>query len=590
MAESEVSRRLAAVFAADMVGYSRLIELDEEGTIARQKSHRKSLIDPTIKAHNGRIVKTTGDGMLVEFASVVDAVRCAIEIQQEMLGREADVPEDRRIRYRIGVNLGDIVIDGDDILGDGVNVAARLEALAEPGGLCISGIAYEGIGGKLEAEFEDSGEQRVKNISRPIRVWRWADCPTSAATQPSGRGTSAAPRDRPSIAVLAFNNMSGDPDQEYFSDGIAEDIITGLSYIKDLLVIARNSSFTYKGQSVEVRQVGEELGVRYVLEGSVRRGGDRIRVTAQLIDTLTGGHVWADRYDGTLDDVFALQDEITEKVLSAVGAEITLAEIQRARSERSDNVDAWDRYLQALPHYYALDKPGYEEATRLLREAIEIDPRFSSAYAILAQCYVNAGFHAWEPSAREAISKAEECARKAVALDPQDPLAHVALGVVHDFKTEPDRAVSELNRALELNPNLSSAYGNLTNALAFLGRADEALIAADRAKRGSPRDPERYLWYTGIMNAHFAAERYEECVEAGRQAVLLQPNFYGAHFVLAMALPFLGRIEEAKRELQMALDVMPRLTLENTARNPMFVGQEVVARMLEGLRKAGLRD
>ena len=575
-----------------MVGYSRLMEADEEGIIARQKKHRNELIDPKIAEHDGRIVKLMGDGMLVEFASVVEAVRCAVEVQQAMAEREADVPEDTRIRYRIGVNLGDIVIDGDDILGDGVNVAARLEGLAVPGGVCISDVVHQSVAGKIDIAFEDLGDQQVKNIKRPIRAYGVHIDQGKVGMVSAGASTAAtlALPEKPSIAVLAFTNMSGDPEQEYFSDGIAEDIITGLSHMKEIFVIARNSSFTYKGQPVEVRRVGEELGVRYVLEGSVRRGGERVRVTAQLIDAHTGGHVWADRYDGTLDDIFALQDEITAKVLSAVGSEITLAEIQRVRSERSESVDAWDRYLQALPHFYALDKAGYEEATTLLREATEIDPRFSSAYAMLAQCYVHAGLHAWESSAREAISKAEECAREAVALDQQDPLAHVALGWVHQFNTEPDRSANELNRALELNPNLSIAYGRLSNALAFLGRSDEALVAAERANRGSPRDPERYVWYMGIMNAHFAAESYEECVEAGEQSVLLQANFYGSHFVLAMALPFLGRIEEAKKAVQKALKLMPRLTLKNTARNPMFVREKDVARMLEGLRKAGLRE
>ena len=592
MAKEMVTRRLAAIFAADMVGYSRLMEADEEGTIARHKAHRKELIDPKIAENHGRIVKLMGDGMLVEFASVVDAVRCAVEVQQAMVVREADVPEDRRICYRIGVNLGDIVIEGDDILGDGVNVAARLEGLAEPGGVCISDVVHQSVAGKIDLAFEDLGERQVKNIKRPVRAYGVHIDQGKFGMVSAGASAAAtlALPDKPSIAVLAFTNMSGDPEQEYFSDGIAEDIITGLSHMKEIFVIARNSSFTYKGQPVEIKQVGEELGVRYVLEGSVRRGGDKVRVTAQLIDAQTDGHVWADRYDGTLDDIFALQDDITAKVLSAVGPEITLAEIQRARTERSDSVEAWDRYLQALPPFYAIDKAGYQEATALLGEAIEIDPSFSSAYAMLAQCYYHAGLHAWEPSAREANSKAEECARKAIALDQQDPLAHVALGCVHQFNTEPHRSVNELTRALELNPNLSIAYGRLSSSLAFLGRSDEALVAAERAQRGSPRDPERFVWFLGIMNAHFAAERYEECVEAAEQAILLQPNFFGAHFVMAGALPFLGRIEEAEKAVQKALKLMPRLTLRNTARNPMFVREKDVARMLEGLRKAGLRE
>jgi TolB-like protein/Flp pilus assembly protein TadD len=394
--------------------------------------------------------------------------------------------------------------------------------------------------------------------------------------------------DKPSIAVLPFDNMSGDPEQEYFSDGITEDIITGLSYLRGIFVIARNTSFTYKGSAVNVKQVGRDLGVRYVLEGSVRRGGDRARVTAQLTDAGTGGHVWADRYDGTLEDVFALQDNITAKVLSAIGPEITLAEMQRARGKRSESFDAWDRYLLALQPFYAMDKAGYQGATALLQEAIGLDPQFSTAYATLARCHVHAALHGWGASARKMFTKGEQSARKAIALDDQDPFAHVALGWVYIFKTEHGRAVNELNRALELSPNLSIAHGYLGSAFAFLGRSDEALAAADRANRGSPRDPERYIWYVGIANAHFAAEQYAECVRAAEQVVLLQPNYYGGHCGLAMALPYLGRIEEAKEAARRARELMPGLTLESAARNPIFVRETDVARMLEGWRQAGL--
>jgi len=398
------------------------------------------------------------------------------------------------------------------------------------------------------------------------------------------------PMIKPSIAVLPFDNMSGDPEQGYFSDGIAEDIITGLSHMKDLLVIARNSSFTYKDQPVEVKRIGEELGVRYVVEGSVRRGGDRVRVSAQLIDTLTGGHIWAERYDGTLDDIFALQDDITAKVLNAVGPEITLAEIQRARSERPESVSAWDCYLRALPPFYAMDKAGYEEAKALLREAIEIDGNFAAAYATLARCYVHAGMHGWGPSAREVFSKAGDLARKATAIDEREPLGHLALGWVHIFKTEQESAINELTRALELNPNLTIAHGYLINAYAFAGQPEEALAAAERAQHGSPRDPERWMWFIGIMNAHFAAERYEEAATAARQAVLLQPNAYGGHAGLAYSLPYLGKMEEAREAVRDLLRVMPRFTLKGIAGNPMFMRENDANRMLKALRRAGLPE
>jgi len=579
-------RRLAAIFAADMVGYSRLMEIDEESVIARQKAHRVDLIDPSIARYNGRIVKLMGDGMLVEFPSVVDAVRCAIEVQKGMQEREAGVADSERICYRVGINLGDIVIDGDDILGDGVNVAARLEGLAMPGGICISDVVHQSVAGKIDTIFEDLGGQKVKNFERPIRAYRiLTETGSRGAVAASTSGAAATVK--PSIAVLAFQNMSGDPEQEYFSDGIAEDIITGLSQISDLVVIARNSSFSYKGQQVDLRRVGEELGVRYVLEGSVRRGGDRVRVTGQLIDAATGGHVWADRFDGTLDDIFALQDDITAKVLSAVGTEITQAEVKRARSERTADVAAWDLYLRALPFYEQVDGAGHAEVKRLLAKAIEIDPGFSSAHAILSLSYVQAAFHAWEASAAEAIAQAKVSGLMAVSLDQSNPLGHAALGSLQMFSAQPDLSTKSLGRALEFNPNFSAAYGHLANSLAFQGRTVEALEAVQKAQRGSPRDPARYLWYVGTMNAYFASAEYEHCVEAADKAIQMRPNFYGAHYISGAALALLGRIEEAGDRVRTACELNPRLTVANTARNPMFVRADDVSRLLKGLELAG---
>ena len=585
-----MGRRLTAILVADVVGYSRLMGADEAGTLTAVKALRKKVFAPKVAEHHGRIVKLMGDGALVEFPSVVHAVQCAVAVQEALAERNAGTPSDKRIELRIGVNLGDVIAEGGDIYGDGVNVAARLEELAEPGGVALSGSAHDQVAGKVDFAFEDAGEHELKNIARPVRIYRWSKDDAAPAPGTARTGDALPLPDKPSIAVLPFTNMSGDPEQEYFSDGMTEDIITGLCHMRGLFVIARNSSFAYRGSAVDVKRVGQDLGVRYVLEGSVRRGGDRIRVTAQLIDVGTGVHVWADRFDGILDDVFALQDDITAKVISAVGPEITVAEMQRARGKRSDSLDAWDRYLQALQPYYTVDKVGYEEATALLEEAIELDPRFSTAYATLARCHVYAGYHGWSASAREVVHKAEKFARQAVALDEQDPFAHLALGFVYMINKELVRSVNELNRALELNPNLSIAHGYLSNTLAFLGRSEEALAAAERAIRGSPRDPERYLWYIGIMNAHFAAERYEECVEAAEQAVLLQPNFYGGHIIMASALTYLERIEEAKQAALRAREVNPRLNLRSSARNPMFVREGDVARVLDGLRRAGLPE
>ena len=396
--------------------------------------------------------------------------------------------------------------------------------------------------------------------------------------------------DLPSIAVLPFINKSGDPAQQYFSDGIAEDITTGLSHFRELLVIGRNTSFSYKDENVQPHKVGRELGVRYVLEGSVRRAGEKVRVAAQLVDTQSNVHIWGDRYDGSVGDVFALQDEITAQVLSTLGSEITLAEIKRTRSKRSENIDAWDRYLQALPAFYAVDLAGYETAERLLFEAIEIDREFALGHATLSRLRVNAAYHGWEERASTAVASAEKHARRAIVLDQREPQSHVASGSVHILKTQSAKAVNDLHRALELNPNLTVAHGLLSIANGFLGLTEESLEAAARAQLGSPRDPESYWWCIGVMNAYFASERYEKAVAAAEQALLLQPNFYGGYAGLAYCLPYLGRIEEARDAVDNLQRVMPRLTLKSARRNPLFAKDEDVARMLEALHMAGLPD
>ena len=385
MPEDRVDRRLAAIWAGDIAGYSRLMGVDEEGTLRQLKAHRKELVDPKITEHRGRIVKTTGDGMLVEFVSVVDAVRCAVDIQRGMAERNADVPADKRIEFRIGINVGDIIIDGDDIFGDGVNVAARLEALADPGGIMVSSVVHDQVRDKLSFGFEDMGEQTVKNIARPIGVHRVslaesvppATFKSTAAVQPSTAN-------RPSIAVLPFANMSGDSEQEYFADGISEDIITGLSKLRWFLVIARNSSFIYKGKALDVKRAARELGVRYVLEGSVRKGGNRVRITAQLIDAATNNHIWADRYDGDLTDIFALQDEITKKVVAAIEPRLLEAEGIRSQSRSPGDLDAWDMVIQANSLFWRLTKSESEAAIALLKQAVERYPDYAPAHSMLA--------------------------------------------------------------------------------------------------------------------------------------------------------------------------------------------------------------
>jgi adenylate cyclase len=572
-----LERRLAAILAADVVGYSKLMGEDQVGTLDALRHLRKELFEPLVTEHNGTVIKRMGDGWIVEFASVSDGVDCAIRIQEGLTGNQV-------IRLRVGIHIGEVVVEDEDIYGDGVNVAARLEALAAPGQVVISDTAYNSLDGKSTERFVGGESQELKNIARPVAIWRWA----AGGEVMSIEATALPLPDKPSIAVLPFENMSGDPEQEYFADGLAEDIITGLSQTQGLFVIARNSSFVYKGIRVDVKKVGRELGVQYVMEGSVRRSGNRVRITAQVIDATSDTNVWADRYDGSLDDVFSLQDEITNRVLSTVGTEITLAEMGRAVSKRSSSFVAWDYYLQALHEFHHITKGRIEIAKGLLHTAIELDPRFATAYATLARCHIQSAHHGWGHNSLEEIKMARKWAQNAIDLDPHDALAHLAIGQIFTFDSMSESAIKELNRAIELNPNLSLAHGLLANTLGFLGETEAALSASKKAIRGSPRDPDRYVPYLGIMNAQFAAGRYEECVAAAEQGIILQPNFYGGYCIMAAALPYLDRIEEAKEALEQCRKVMPRLTLKGVRRNPMFVRSDDIERLLEGLRHAGL--
>ena len=452
MAEARVERRLAAVLAADVAGYSRLMGSDEEGTLAVLKACRRELIDPKIAEHRGRIVKTTGDGALVEFASAVDAIRCAMEIQRAMAERNATIPEDRRVEFRIGINVGDIIIDEGDIYGDGVNVAARVESLASPGAICISEDAYKQIKGKLALDVSDMGEQRLKNITQPIRVFavRLDDAPVRPAL--------ALP-DKPSIAVLPFQNMSDDPGQDYFSDGIVEEIITALSRMRWLFVIARNSSFTYKGRSVDVKQVGRELGVRYVLEGSVRKAANRLRITGQLIDASTGAHLWADRFEGDLADVFELQDQVTSSVIGAIAPKLEQAEIERAKHKPTESLDAYDYFLRGMASLYSWTREDVSEALQLFHRAIQRDPEFASAYGAAAGCYFWRMVNGWMTDRGQEIAEAVRLARRAVELGKDDAVALSYGGLVLGYVGgEVAAGVMLIDRALMLNPNLATAW------------------------------------------------------------------------------------------------------------------------------------
>jgi TolB-like protein/class 3 adenylate cyclase/Flp pilus assembly protein TadD len=593
MPEDRVDRRLAAIVASDVAGYSRLMGADEEGTLRQLKMHRKELVDPKITEHRGRIVKTTGDGMLVEFVSVVDAVRCAVDIQRRMLERNAEVAPDRRIQFRVGINVGDIISDENDIYGDGVNVAARLEALAEPGGICVSRIVHEQVCDKLDFSFEDMGEQQVKNIARPVRTHRIllntrCDEPISA-TASSLRSARPLPQ-KPSIAVLPFANMSGDGEQEYFSEGITEDIITNLSHNHSFFVISRTTSFTYKGPAVDVGKVGRELGVRYVLEGSVRRAGNRVRITAQLIDAATGHHLWADRYDRELADVFAVQDEIARSITGAIAPGIIAAEVRQAQRKDPDQLDAWDRTVRAHWHIRRFTREDLAEARRLLTEAISSDPTNSMAYADLAFARHFEAVFGWGDGPVESHIRLGEAARKAVATDDNDAMAHTALAIFELFSGHHEEARRRLHRALDLNPNSEFARGYLGASYAFGGDYEAALPHLEEAIRLSPRGLLLVIWHISKGWAALAAERYETAVEFTERAREANPEFPDIYAVLASAYGHLGNTAAAREALHQLLHRMPGLTASDERLARPFARPADRGRFLEGLTKAGLPE
>jgi adenylate cyclase len=559
------TRKLAAILAADIVGYSRLAGTDEDRTLARLRSLRSDLIDPTIAVHNGRVVKRTGDGSLVEFRSVVDAVRCAIEVQNGMIERNAGLPPERRIEFRVGVHLGDVVEESDgDLMGDGVNIAARLEGIAKPGAICLSEDAYRQVRARLDLAVNDLGLTQLKNIGEPVRVYS-LEVGVPALVKPAPQADAATPEkpsarlalpDKPSIAVLAFQNMSGDPEQEYFTDGMVEDIITGLSRIKWLFVIARNSSFVYKGKAVDVRQVGRELGVRYVLEGAVRKSGDRVRINAQLLEAETGAHLWADRYDGKLEDVFDLQDQITENVVGVVEPSLRQSEIERSRRKRPENLDAYDLYLRALPHMTSLMPPGARIAAGYLEDALRLDPNYAAAHAFIAWCheicFMRGGFDEADKLAglRHARSAIASGTDDATAL----AVAAFAMGILSkDYKA----AVSVIERALSLNASSAAAlyWGALIHT--YSGNSATATAYANRALRLSPFDPVAFVAHTALGHVAVYEARYDEAASHYAKAVQANPHFSTLYFSQAVALALAGRPEEARPIVGQLLELAP---------------------------------
>jgi adenylate cyclase len=589
--EERVERRLAAILAADVAGYSRLMGLDEEGTLAALKDHMRSVVDPKITEHRGRIVKTTGDGILVEFASIVDAVRCAVEMQRQMTERNVQIPPDRRIEFRIGLNVGDIIIDDKDIYGDGVNIAARLEALAEPGGICVSRAVRDEVRDKLQFSFEDMGERQVKNIARPVGTHRVRlDAPDSEAIDLTVSATrSMRPQSqKPSIAVLPFANMSGDAEQEYFSEGMTEDIITNLSRNHAFFVISRSTSFIYKGTGLDVAKVSRELGVRYVLEGSVRRAGNRVRVTAQLIDAMTSHHLWADRYDRELADVFSIQDEIARNITGATGLGIIAAEINQAQRKNPDQLDAWDRTVRAHWHIRRFTSEDLAEARRLLSEAISLDPSNSMAYADLAFARHFEAVFGWGDGPLESHDRLGDAARKAVAIDDGDAMAHTALAIFELFSGRHADAQRRLRRALSLDPNSEFARGYLGVSHAFAGDYDTALEHLEEAIRLSPRGLLVVVWHLCKGWAALSAERYDEAVEFSQHALEANPEFSDIYAVSACANGFLENAAAARAALNELLHRMPGLALNDERLNRPFARAADRIRFLEGLQKAGL--
>ena len=583
MAKERVERRLAAILAADVAGYSRLIGADEEGTLNQLRSIRAELIDPKITEHRGRIVKTTGNGLLVEFGSVVDGLRCATEWQRGMAERNAGTPDDR-IKFRIGINVGDVVVKDGDIFGDGVNVAARLEGLAEPGGICVSARVQEDAAGRLDLTFDDMGEQALKNIARPVRVYRVrATRATATEITPKATPTEVALAlpDKPSIAVLPFQNMSGDPEQEFFADGIAEDIITALSRYPSLFVIARNSSFSFKGRAVDVKQFGRELGVRYVLEGSLRKSGSRVRVTAQLVEAETGNHVWAERYDRDLADIFAVQDEITQAVTIAIAPAIADAERQRAMRKPPASLDAWGAHQRGMWHLSKASAEDNARAEKFFQRAIDLDPMFAGGYIGLATVLSRA---------KGTQSKEEALARRAVALDGGDAEAHSRLALALVARGDHQGARAQAERALALCPNLAAAHGALGVALAYSGQPKEGLAALKTCIRLDPRDPSLVNRLNQEALAHYFCRDYEATVEAAERAIRSFPDFASPYRWLAAALGELGRIAEAKEALEKAIMLSPASFDFQVRERPPWFRPEDHAHMLDGLRKAGWED
>ncbi len=584
-----MERRLAAIVAADVVGYSRMIRLDETGTLAALRTARADVVDPAIAENRGRIVKLMGDGILVEFASAVDAVTCAVIVQRTMLGWNSDRPEDRRITFRVGINLGDVVIDGGDIHGDGVNVAARLESLAAPGSVCVSSAVHDQVRDRLDLSFDDLGGQELKNIDRPVQVWQWTDGVEALQTLPEDVVLQLP--EKPSIAVLPFDNMSGDPEQEYFADGIAEDVITALSRHSDLFVIARNSSFTYRGKAVDIRMVGKDLGVRFVLEGSVRRAGNRVRITAQLIEAATGNHVWAERYDGPVDDIFDVQDEITMNVAGAVGSEIRAADVRASAEKRFEDLQSWERLMKAYWHIYRYNPEDNAKGQAICRAEIQATGGSAAIHsAVVMACMFELLWGLGNRSPMDVIKDGTQAAHAAIALDPNNEGAHANLSLLLWASGDHDGAVREATTAVNLSPHSFVCHLSMGMALAFSGPAhcDSALEHLKMAARLGPRDINIDWVYAPMSVVAFQSGSYSDAINYAHSAIRQNPGNGSAYRFLAASLARDGQLDQAKTTWARAWEIQPlEMTGYVSSLHRMYKRGQDAENMIDAMRQAG---
>jgi len=585
MARDRMRRRLAAVMALDVVGYSRLMGRDETGTLAALIDLRKTIVEPMVSDHRGRIVKLLGDGALIEFDSAVAAVECAIAIQNAIAARNIEIERDKAIQLRVGINLGEIIIEHGDIYGDGVNVAARLEAIADPGGICVSGAVFDQTGSKVDAGFHDLGLQSVKNIANPVRVYRVG----SAAVGPAQSPTLSL-SDKPSIAVLPLDELSGDKEQQYFCDAVAEGLTTALSRFDWLFVAARNAAFTYKGSAIDIRRVGRELAVRYVLEGSVRKIGRKVRVNIQLVDSETLGHVWADQIDREMDDLFELQDDVVSRIASTVAPEIIQAEIARTSRKTRESFGPWDHYLRAIGHYFSMTQEDIEKAIEHLEAAVKVDPQFAAAYGLRSLCETHAAARGWHRPVKQAYQVAERFAELAVRLSPTSPETNEAHAFLLLCTGRARDAAFVAQRSVELNPNFARAYAVLGHALVHSGDPEGGLAACEKALRSSPRDRRGSWLYDALGHIYFFLNRHEDAIEVSRRALQFDPSLFGALVTLACANAQLGRRSDALQAVERLVAYIPGYSLRAVRKNPMFSDPAFAKKLVESLQLAGLPE